>query len=306
VRVMRPCRMASRALVSHTVLVPVNGPVCWPAQRAWLSARAIAGVELIRGDSYRRTSVIDSLPCVIDVTCRCEGSMEVHVRASAPCDVADVVARVTRLLDLDRDISAMRRHFAGDALLAGALASHPDLRVPGGWEPFELAVRAIVGQQVTVRAARQLAADLVAICGSPVPTAMQAPGLVRLFPTAAEVAAADVSALRMPGARRAALTALARAVADDERLFEPGRPLDETIARLRAVKGVGEWTAQYIALRALRHPDAFPASDVGLLRGATNETGTRPTPAALLERAERWRPCRAYAAQLLWAKDGDR
>jgi AraC family transcriptional regulator of adaptative response / DNA-3-methyladenine glycosylase II len=99
---------------------------------------------------------------------------------------------------------------------------------------------------------------------------------------------------------------LAHAAADDDTLFAAGEPLDDAIARLRAVKGVGEWTAHYIALRALRHPDAFPASDVGLLRGAARETGTRPTPAALRRRAECWRPYRAYAAQLLWAEDGDR
>ena len=138
------------------------------------------------------------------------------------------------------------------------------------------------------------------------PADLRAPGLARLFPTAAQVAAADLGALRMPGARRATLTALARAAADDDRLFDGGGSLDDAIARLRAVKGIGEWTAHYIALRALRHPDAFPASDVGLLRGAARETGTRPTPAALLRRAECWRPCRAYAAQLLWAEDGDR
>jgi AraC family transcriptional regulator of adaptative response / DNA-3-methyladenine glycosylase II len=213
-----------------------------------MAARAIDDVESVGGGSYRRTAVIGNVAAVVEVTCRPDGSsVELHVRALAPCDVADAVARVTRVLDLDRDLPAVRRHFGDDAFLAGALASHVALRVPGAWEVFELAVRAILGQQVTVRAARQLASDLVAMCGSPMPAAVQAPGLARLFPTAAQVATADLGGLRMPGARRATLTALARAAADDQRLFEAGRPLDETIARLRAIKGIGEWTAQYIA-----------------------------------------------------------
>ncbi|WP_162271412.1 DNA-3-methyladenine glycosylase family protein [Luteitalea pratensis] len=292
--------------MSQTV-VPVKGQFDWPTQRSWMSSRAIDDVELVGSDSYRRTTAIGAVPAVVEVTCLPSApTVEVKVRTLAPCDVGAVAARVTRVLDLDRDLLAMRGHFADDPFLAGALASHPTLRVPGGWDAFELAVRAVLGQQVTVRAARQLASDLVAICGSAMPVGLHALGLARLFPTAGQVAAADLGALRMPGARRATLTALARAAADDDRLFEAGGPLDDVIARLRAIKGIGEWTAHYIALRALRHPDAFPASDVGLLRGAARETGTRPTPDALLRRAERWRPCRAYAAQLLWAEDGDR
>ena len=294
-------------LTSQTIVTAGNGPFDWSAQRAWMSARAIDHVELVRDDNYRRTTAIGSVPAVVDVSCLPgAASVQVHVQTLVPCEVSEIVGRVTRVLDLDRDLLAMRGHFAADSFLAGTLASHPSLRVPGGWDAFELAVRAILGQQVTVGAARQLASHLVAICGSSLPAGLQVPGLARLFPTAAQVAAADLSALRMPGARRAALTALARAAVDDDRLFEAGGSLDDAIARLRAVKGIGEWTAQYIALRALRHPDAFPASDVGLLRGAARETGTRPTPATLLQRAEGWRPCRAYAAQLLWAEDGDR
>jgi AraC family transcriptional regulator of adaptative response / DNA-3-methyladenine glycosylase II len=120
-----------------------------------------------------------------------------------------------------------------------------------------------------------------------------------------QVAAADLASLGMPGARRATLHAIARAALDDGGLFSPGRGLEESIARLRTIPGVGEWTAQYIALRALRETDAFPASDIGLLRAAADSGGTRPTPAALLARAEAWRPWRAYAAQHLWAADAD-
>jgi 3-methyladenine DNA glycosylase/8-oxoguanine DNA glycosylase len=293
-------------LTARTLAAVVNGTFDWPTQRAWMSARAIDDVECVGEDCYRRTAVIGGVPAVVDVSCLSGApTVDVHVRTLAPCDVSEAACRVTRVLDLDRDLPAMRSHFERDPFLARAVISHPTLRVPGGWDPFELAVRAILGQQVTVTAARRLASDLVAICGTPMPAALHVPGLARLFPTAAQVATADLGALRMPGARRTALTALSRAAADD-RLFEWTGALDDIVTRLRAVKGIGEWTAQYIALRALRHPDAFPASDVGLLRGAARETGQRPTPAALLRRAECWRPCRAYAAQLLWAVDGDR
>ena len=126
--------------------------------------------------------------------------------------------------------------------------------------------------------------------------------LSRTFPSAERVASADLGSLGMPGARRSALTALAEAAVADPQLFRPFGTIEEAIARLRTIRGIGEWTAQYIAIRALRETDAFPASDIGLLRGAADRTGTRPTPADPLRRAEPWRPWRAYAAQHLWAR----
>ncbi|MGH6893391.1 MAG: DNA-3-methyladenine glycosylase family protein, partial [Dongiaceae bacterium] len=127
--------------------------------------------------------------------------------------------------------------------------------------------------------------------------------LTRAFPSAARVGAADLGALGMPRARRNALKALAEAARADAQLFRPFGTVEETIARLRAIRGVGEWTAQYIALRAVRETDAFPASDIGLLRGAGIGASARSSPAALQDRAETWRPWRAYAAQHLWAAD---
>jgi AraC family transcriptional regulator of adaptative response / DNA-3-methyladenine glycosylase II len=123
------------------------------------------------------------------------------------------------------------------------------------------------------------------------------------FPTASQVAAADLSSLGMPNARKAALAALAAAALADPHLFQRLATVEETVARLRAIRGVGEWTAQYIALRAVRETDAFPAADIGLLRGAAGRNGSRPSPAELHGRAEPWRPWRAYAAQHLWAAD---
>src|SRR5262249_2312556 len=152
-------------------------------------------------------------------------------------------------------------------------------------------------------AARRLAGRLALLCGR---AASFGGGLARAFPSAAEVTGADLSALGMPGSRRQALRSLAEAALSDPRLFQPLDTIEETVAKLRKLRGVGGWTAHYIALRAVRGPDAFPASAVGLLRAVCGRDGTRPTPAELLARAERWRPWRAYAAQHLWASDAAR
>src|SRR5262249_26188879 len=157
--------------------------------------------------------------------------------------------------------------------------------------------------QITVTAARRLAGKLVAAHGEPMTSAgAELPsGLTAVFPTPGRLAAADLTTLGMPRSRAAALSALARAAAHRARLFHPARDLAAAVARLRALPGIGEWTAQYVAMRALREPDAFPAADVGLLRAMSEPDGRRPTPLGLLARAEAWRPWRAYAAQYLWS-----
>ena len=287
-----------------TFILPYRPPYDWTRMHAWLSARALAGVEQLRTDGYRRTGTVDGVAAIVDVThLPDQASVLVDVTPASSADPTSVLARVVRVFDLDRDLEAMQMHLETDPWLATMLVRHPGLRVPGGWEPFELAARAVLGQQVTVAAARGLVSALVDLCGERLPHALRSDGLTRLFPTAPAVAAADLSHLRMPGARRATLAALAQAATINRQLLSPGQPLDVSVARLRSIRGIGEWTAQYIALRALRAPDAFPASDVGLLRGAGRHLSSRPSPGELLARAERWRPYRAYAAQVLWAED---
>ena len=201
------------------------------------------------------------------------------------------MAKVKRLFDLDADPAAI-------ATSLGPLAAQrPGLRVPGAVDGFELAVRAILGQQVSVRAASTLASRLAAGFGEPLETPY--PLLCRLTPTAERIAAAtleDLTRLGLTGARAASLLALARAVAEDGLSLEPGGDVEAKMAFLKALPGVGEWTAQYIAMRALRWPDAFPASDLVLMRalGAAK-------PADALAAAEAWRPWRAYAAMHLWS-----
>jgi len=213
------------------------------------------------------------------------------------------VARERRLFDLGADIETIDAHLSCDPLLAPLVARRPGLRAPGGWDGFELAVRAVLGQQVSVVAARRLAGQLVALHGKPVPADHRGhPGLSHVFPTAKRLASSSIG-LGMPGARLVSLKALAEATVADPNLFRPFGTIEEAIARLRSIRGVGEWTAQYIALRAIREMDAFPSSDIGLLRGAETIDGARSTSAGLLKRAESWRPWRAYAAQHLWAAD---
>jgi AraC family transcriptional regulator of adaptative response / DNA-3-methyladenine glycosylase II len=215
-----------------------------------------------------------------------------------------IVRRIRRMFDLDADVRAIAAHLATDPLLVPLVTARPGLRVPGAWDGFELAVRAMLGQQITVSGARRLVGRLVEAHGEPfrASAAGDGRGLSAVFPTPERVAAADLALLGMPRARAAAISRLAVVAATDSDLFRRGGSLDAAIARLTALPGVGHWTAHYVAMRALREPDAFPAADVGLLRAMTSPDGLRPTPAALLARAEAWRPWRAYAAQHLWTE----
>jgi AraC family transcriptional regulator of adaptative response / DNA-3-methyladenine glycosylase II len=211
-------------------------------------------------------------------------------------DLASAVAACQDLLDLRSDPRPILDHLGGDPLIGRLVTASPGRRVPGTVDCGELAMRAVLGQQVTLKAAAKLGARLVSAYGDPVHPAV---GLVtRVFPTVERIAEADLSELPMPHARRQALRRLAESLAD--------APLDARRdgidARLRALPGVGPWTAAYIAMRALRDPDAFLAGDVGVQRGA-KLLGFRGAPRELERLAERWRPYRSYAVQHLWALD---
>jgi AraC family transcriptional regulator, regulatory protein of adaptative response / DNA-3-methyladenine glycosylase II len=292
--------------VTATLRLRYRPPYDWAAMLGFLGGRAIDGVERLDGERYVRSVAHAGRVGTVAIAPEpARGWVAVTIRCAGVGAQPAILARVRQVLDLGADVTRIAAHLARDRLLAPLVAARPGLRVPGGWDGFELAVRAVLGQQVTVEAGRRLAGQLVAICGRGLPVTHRELGVHRVFPGAAEVAAADLSGLGMPGARRATLTALAQAALAEPRLFEPLATLDATIDRLCAIRGIGDWTAHYIALRAAREPDAFPASDVGLLRGATGRRGVRPTPAELAARAERWRPWRGYAAQHLWTADAD-
>lgn len=283
--------------------LPYAPPYDWQAVHAFLATRAIPGVEDARDGRYRRTLAIGDVHGAIEVApCAGANAVRVAIRVSDVAVLSDVVARVRRVFDLEAEPRAIAEHLAHDPLLAPLVAARPGLRVPGGWDGFELAVRAILGQQVSVVGARTLAGRLVERFGTPLAGAY-GECLTHAFPTPARLAEADPAALGVPRSRGEALRALARAARDDARLFGTAQSLDDAVARLRALPGIGEWTAQYVALRALREPDAFPADDLGLQRALEDEDGRRPPARQLLLRAEAWRPWRAYAAQHLWTRD---
>lgn len=292
-------------------------PYSWAPVLAHFAARAVAGLEWVVPCSasapegaYWRTAAEDGAAGAVAVTHapECESvCVTVHGFAAdaAPRVLPRVLARVRRVFALDVDVRPIGAHLARDPRLAPLVAGRPGLRAPGGWSGFELGVRAVLGQQVSVAAARHLARQLVALCGTPValpegvpPRAQPPTRPAYAFPTPAQIVTADLAPLGMPASRKAALRALAEAALADPTLFEAGASLGETVARLRRIRGVGEWTAQYIALRAAGEPDAFPASDAKLLRA-----GVADGPDALLAHAERWRPWRAYAAQHLWSAE---
>lgn len=305
------------ALRRKTSAVPANAearvtlrlryrpPYDWDSMLSYLRARAIPGVEIVENESYWRTVEIDGFLGSVEVThLPRRQSLGVTIRFPNVKSFPAIVTRVRRVFDLGADIETIDAHLSLDPLLASLVAERPGLRAPGGWDGFELAVRAILGQQITVVAARHLAGQLVALHGKPISAANSGhPSLSRVFPTAKRLALAKSLGLGMPGARQTSLKALAEATVADPNLFRPFGTIEDAITRLRTIRGVGEWTAQYIALRAIREMDAFPASDIGLLRSAARMDGARSTSASLLDRAESCRPWRAYAAQHLWTAD---
>jgi AraC family transcriptional regulator of adaptative response / DNA-3-methyladenine glycosylase II len=309
----RPPRALRRAGVADesvgtsgavTVKLGYRPPYDWDAILAFLRARAIPGIEAVSSGRYARTISIGNERGVLVVEPAERNCLRVTVRIRNLRNLPAIIARVRRVFDLAADPVAIGAHLSQDPVLAPLVAARPGLRVPGAWDGFELAVRAILGQQITVAAATGLAGKLVAAYGDRIadPAGLDQ-GLTHVFPTPAQLAGVDLAAIGMPRTRRAALSSLAAAVAADPLIFGPRRSLEEAVAQLRSLAGIGEWTAQYIAMRELREPDAFPAADIGLMRAMSDTRGLRPSPAELLAHAEQWRPWRAYAALHLWASE---
>jgi AraC family transcriptional regulator of adaptative response / DNA-3-methyladenine glycosylase II len=296
----RPGECDRSATAGITLVLPYAPPYDWDAIIGFLAARAIAGIEVIdTAGRYHRSIALDGAQGTVSVEPDGRGrGLRVTIRFPRIQSIAAIVGRVRRVFDLSTDPSAIGEHLASDPLLAPLVTRRPGLRVPGAWDGFEVGIRAVLGQQITVVAAAKLAARLVAAFGDPLDSDVS--GITHTFPEPGKLAGVDLRSLGMPAARAEALSSLAAAAAADSRLFSPSQTLEDAVARLRALHGIGEWTVQYIAMRALREPDAFPAADIGLMRALTRSFGSRPNAAAVLARAEAWRPWRAYAAQHLW------
>ncbi|MFJ2712171.1 DNA-3-methyladenine glycosylase family protein [Pseudomonas sp. NPDC087346] len=271
-------------------------PYDWPAMLGFLAARALVGMEVVADGVYSRSIGLNGLHGTVSVWPGTGDALEVELDFPDAAALPEIVMRLRRLFDLDADLAAMQRHLAPHPLLARLIDERPGLRVPGAWDGLELAFRAVLGQQITVVAAIRLAGKLVTQYGAAVRSSV--PGITHVFPEADVLAVADLAALGMPKSRGRTLSGVAQALLDDPSLFAPER--EGGVARLLALHGIGDWTAQYIALRQLRDMDGFPNGDVGLLKALEVVDGERPTAREMLLRAEAWRPYRGYAAQLLW------
>jgi AraC family transcriptional regulator of adaptative response / DNA-3-methyladenine glycosylase II len=277
-------------------------PYDWEAILSFLQERAIPGVEVVESNQYARTISVGGEHGVLIVKPDKKNCLKVTVCLPDLKNLPAIIARARRVFDLAADPSAIEAHLSRDPMLKPLVAARPGIRVPGAWDGFELAARAVLGQQLTVPAAVRLAGKLVSSHGKTIDdAAARERGLTRLFPTPQQITGADLRVLGIPKAKRETLVALAAAVTADPRMFGVRRSLDEAIAQLRSITGIDEWTAQYIAMREMRESDAFPVSDAGLMKAMRRAGAMQPTAAALLARSERWRPWRAYAATYLWA-----
>jgi AraC family transcriptional regulator of adaptative response / DNA-3-methyladenine glycosylase II len=285
--------------------LPYRGPLAGRPLLDWLGTRALAGVERVEDGRYRRTLRLPHGTGAVEL--RLDGGAPGQVVARLWLgdrrDVGAALRRCRELLDLDADPAAIEAVLRPDPLLGPLVAARPGLRVPGCADGFELAARAVLGQQVSVAAARTFGGRLVAGLGEPLDAPLG--GLTHLFPAPRAVAGAGLRSLGLTARRAATLRALAAAVADGRLALDRGGDREATAARLLALPGIGPWTAAYVAMRALGDPDAFPATDLGL-RAAARRLGAAGDPRSLRELARRWRPWRAYGAMHLWASLDDR
>lgn len=266
-------------------------PLDWRALLDFLKPRAIPGVEAVDGESYRRTIALEGRSGWMDARLG-DGCIELAVEFAEPRALFQIVERARRLFDLASDPREIEAHLAADPLLAPVVRARPGLRVPGAWDAFETAVRAILGQQITVKGASTLAGRLAEAFGTPVPAGEK---LTHIFPSPQALASADLGRIGLPAARAECIRELASAVVRDELWLAAGADPAAVTSTLTGIRGIGQWTAQYIVMRSLGEPDGFPAGDLSLRRKAGLASAKE-----LEERAERWRPWRAYAAMYLW------
>jgi AraC family transcriptional regulator, regulatory protein of adaptative response / DNA-3-methyladenine glycosylase II len=280
-----------------SIRLPYRAPFDDQGLLAFLGARGISGVESFDGILYRRTLRLPTSDAIVEL-----GAGNDHVRCSLRLgdirDLGPAVRRCRQLLDLDADPVAIDESLGNDRLIGSIVRAHPGRRLPGSVDGFELAVRAVLGQQVSVAGARTIAGRLVRSFGKP----LTSPDghLSHVFPEPAALVDADLGALGIPRSRQETLRALAKSVEANDLVLDSGADRLEAAAKLQALRGVGPWTASYVAMRALGDPDVFLATDLGVRR-ALERLGEPGDPRSAEALAERWRPWRSYAVQYLWA-----
>lgn len=289
---------------AHAVQLSYRLPFDWGALLRFFAARATPGVESVREGRYLRSIKVDGEAGILEVR-DAGGHLALALHGIGTNALFPVVQRVRSMLDLDAAVNDIARVLSRDGVLRSCVRNSPGFRLPGAWDGFELAVRAVLGQQVSVKAATTMAGRIAARYGERIDVAVDGIDALpeRLFPPAAKLLRARLENLGVIRSRAQTIRELARAVVNGDIAFDASMDPAEVRTVLLSIRGVGDWTAEYIAMRALKDPDALPASDLGLLRAFDDGIGRRMKPAELVARAEAWRPWRAYAATLIWGSD---
>ncbi len=303
-RELRRRREGTVGSASLSVQLSYREPYGWQALLDFFAGRATPGVELVQDNRYLRSVRLGEQRGIIDVS-KGDAALRLCVHGIGTEYLFSIVQRARGMFDLDAPIDDVTGVLSRDSRLRGWLKSNPGIRVPGSWDGFELTVRAILGQQVSVKAATTFAGRIAERYGEQIGVPVE--GLTnvpdRLFPEPQTLVRARLESLGIIRSRAQTIRNVARAAVDGSLRFDLSQDVDEYRAALLAIRGIGDWTAEYVAMRALKNPDAFPASDLGLLRAFDTPDGERLRPAALLTRAGAWRPWRAYAALLIWGSE---
>jgi AraC family transcriptional regulator of adaptative response / DNA-3-methyladenine glycosylase II len=293
----RPGRGSDGASRALTLTLSYRPPMQWKEMLSFFRKRAVRGVEIVTDRSYRRSLSVRGSIGMLEVSdSKSANSVDVSIEGIEPAGLGEVVRRVRRMFDLDADTHAIESHLLRDPLLAPIVAAAPGMRIPSTGDPFEAVVRAVLGQQISVAGAITLTGKLVERHGRPVE---HGDGITRVFPGPSDLATADLTDMGIPGSRARTLAAVARAALEGSVNFDPGRSTDSIGQELEAVPGIGPWTVQYVALRGLGEPDAFPETDL-VIRKALDALGYPKEKAARKEALSRLSPWRGYATLYLW------
>ena len=289
--------LARRAAVEpenqYLLRLPFRPPYAWKSVLAFLADHAIPGVEFVEQNTYRRSISWNRTHGYFEVSLDASGSsLAARVQFGDSSALYFIVERIRAMFDVSADWSVIVQSLKSDPALADIAEAEPGLRVPGCWNGFELATAAILGQHVSLECAAALAGRLVQALGTPIPPMS---GVAYLFPSPETLATADLASIGLPPSQAATIRALARAVCDGRISFDQIVETDAFLGRLREIPGIGRWTAQYVAMRALGEPDAFPNGEPGMVRGLPEKTAGE-----IERRAEAWRPWRAYGVMYLW------
>ena len=300
-RELRKQRSPSVVASAFSVQLPYRRPFDWRQMLEFFAARATPAVEQVEDGRYLRSVSLGGVSGIIDV-CDADGYLALSLHGLSTDALFLIVQRVRQLFDLDASTDDIARVLSSDTVLRPLLKGNPGIRVPGSWDGFELTVRAILGQQVSVSAATTFAGRIADRYGDVVDVSVEHLARVpnRLFPRPEQLVRARLENLGIITSRARTIRSVAKAVLSGELDFDAAASADSICAALTAIKGIGEWTAEYVSMRAMKNPDAFPASDLGLLRAFDDPVTGRMKPRELKNRAEAWRPWRAYAALLIW------